>query len=298
MEEGMAYVMVINSRNYVNYNYILPYIGYCAEDKYSQPWKLEKRTIGTYEFVFITQGTGRFHFEDRTCDVKPNDLLLFKPGVDHSGHSATLPFHFLCMHFDLYASDKANDLQIVRHHFYESAPSRPVDFAKASFDFPEYTAVADSSYIHLLLRRILNESLWQYPGFGSIIKATFIDLLVNLFRQKEGTFGDKTYSPEVQAAVEYIKQNFRKRIFLHDLADHVHLQPTYLCSLFKKQTGQSISEYIRVYRISIAKSLLLDTDRKIDDIAAHAGFYDLHHFSRNFKGQVGLTPVQYRQMKR
>jgi two-component system response regulator YesN len=56
-------------------------------------------------------------------------------------------------------------------------------------------------------------------------------------------------------------------------------------------------EYIKSYRLLKAKALLLETDRKIGDIACSVGFYDLHHFSKVFREQEGLSPAQYRQMK-
>ncbi|MEN6314394.1 MAG: AraC family transcriptional regulator [Clostridiaceae bacterium] len=288
----------INSNNFTHYQYFFPYIRYCAEDKYGAPWNLKNRIISDYEFIFITKGTGLFTIDGHSYHVKPNDLILIKPGKCHSGSSVSLPFYFLCIHFELYVSNDINDLRIFQNSLLESSPVGSLKFQKAAFDFPEATTVDDSGYILTLFKRIINESTQQQIGFAANIKSIFIEMLIRLFRQEHGGHEQKSCSPEIYSVINYIKQNYAKKINLSDLAIQAHLQPAYLSALFKKCTGCTITDYIRSYRISIAKDHLLETDWKIEDIACSAGFYDLHHFSKVFKIYEGLTPVQFRQIKR
>lgn len=295
--EEMPLSTVIDPKNYSNYNYIMPYIRYCAEDIYNSDWHLKKRKISDYEFVFITAGTGRFTIDECIFGVKANDLVLFKPNKFHFGKSVTHPFSFICIHFDLYVSKTFNDIQGGQHLF-ESVPLKPVKYSKSSLEFPEFTTINDSGYINMLFRRILNEGQRKQAGYNAIIKALFTELLISLFRQKDNASTTKSNSPEILAVTEYIKQNYQNKISLSQLADYIHWQPTYLSSSFKRYTGYTVTDYIKHHRLSCAKSLLLETNRKIEDIAGNVGFYDLHHFSRVFKEHEGLTPIQYRQIKR
>ena len=289
---------VLKSENYENYIHILPHITYYAEDRYRSPWELSKRKISGYEFVFITEGMGQFLIEDRVYNVKCNDLMLFKSNVYHSGNSVSLPFNFLCIHFDLYVANDANPVNVKREYFFDAIPSKPLNYHKATFEFPEFISITDPSFIHMLLKKIINEGNNQQIGFNSIIKALFIDLLVTIFRQKDSIGTKKVTPPNVHSSIMFIKRNYMNKISLTDIALHVHLQPTYLSYLFKKHTGTTITDFIKMYRIFTAKSLLLETDRKVEDIANSTGFYDLHHFSKVFKNEVGLTPIQYRQIKK
>jgi AraC-like DNA-binding protein len=294
---SMPLSIVVNEENYSKYTHFIPYIRYCAEDKYYSPWELNRRKISDYELIFITEGEGLFVIGDRTYEVSPNDLIFLKPEVFHSGKSLTTPFKFLCMHFDLYVSKPADDLQMLKQAYYETIPLKPVKYHKAVVEFPEHIAISNSSHVHMLFRRIINETERQLAGFNSVIKSIFTDLLINLYRQKCSQLPENIRSNEVLLAVDYIKSNYMNRITLTDLSNHVHLQPTYLSGLFKKQTGHSVTEFINLHRISVSKKLLLETNRKIHDIANDVGFYDLHHFSRVFKKYEGLTPVQYRQIR-
>ncbi len=288
--------VILNSKNYARFIYILPYIRYCAEDRYQEPWQLKRRKINDYEFVFVTAGEGQFTIEDRVYNAEVGTLILFKPGVPHSACSTTFNFSFLCIHFDLFVSRMINTVEAEENMLYESVPSNPVEYQKAVLDFPEYSFIKDSSYIAGLLRRIISESIIKQQGYNLIIKALFIDLIFNLFRQRGRVRIQCLPKPEIAAIIDYIKANYMNRIKLSDISEHIHLQKEYISSLFKKHSGYTVTGFIKRHRIAVAKKLLLETDRKIEDIAVSTGFYDVHHFSRVFKEYERITPHQYRQV--
>jgi AraC-like DNA-binding protein len=288
---------IINAANFTDYSFITPYIRYCAEDKYQNPWELKNRKIGDYEFVFITKGTGQFTIEGNVYKVGEKDLILIKPNVCHQAESTSVPFEFLCIHFDLYVSSIVNNVQADKQHVYETVPQKPVRFNKTVLELPEYITINDSSYMCTLLKKIIHEVREKREGFNTIIKSLFVDFLFNVFRSSNASFDCKKYPDEIQTMINFIQSNYMNRIYLSDLALHIHLQPTYVCRLFKKHTGYTISEFVTLHRLSVAKGLLLGTNKKIDEIAYRVGFYDLHHFSKVFKLQEGLSPSQYRQIK-
>ena len=82
---------------------------------------------------------------------------------------------------------------------------------------------------------------------------------------------------------------------LEEIAASTYLSKTYLSSLFKKETGYSISEYINIVRIERSKSLLLEENISIIDIANLCGFEDQSYFTKVFKHIVGITPKKYRE---
>ena len=290
--------IMINSANYSDYSYIIPYIRYCMEDKYQSHWELKQRKIKDYEFIFVTQGTGQFTIEDRTYDANTNDLILFKPNTLHYGNSILLPFNFLCIHFDLFVSNSTTTIETKNKFLYESVPLSPIEYQKAVLDFPEFSSLNDSSYINQLLKRIFHEYTQKNPGYNTIIKAMFTDLIVNLYRLKNsGTF-QKQLLPEIQKIIDYIKENYMQKIKLSDISHHVHLQPSYISSIFKRKTGYTITEFTNIHRVATAKELLFKTDKKLEDIAHNTGFYDIHHLSKVFKRYEGLTPGQYRDISR
>ena len=85
-----------------------------------------------------------------------------------------------------------------------------------------------------------------------------------------------------------------ENILLNDIAQVAYVHPTYLSKLFKKETGQNISDYITECRIEKAKQCLKQPEYKIYEIAKICGFQDVKYFGMVFKSAVGCAPSKYR----
>jgi len=80
------------------------------------------------------------------------------------------------------------------------------------------------------------------------------------------------------------------------LADQVHLSPSYLSDLLKKETGKNAQEHIHFYLIEEAKNYLLNTEKNINEIAYSLGFEYPQYFNKLFKQKTGNTPMEYRNL--
>lgn len=78
------------------------------------------------------------------------------------------------------------------------------------------------------------------------------------------------------------------------LADNVHLSPSYLSDLLKKETGKNAQEHIHFYLIEEAKNYLINTEKNINEIAYSLGFEYPQYFNKLFKQKTGKTPLEYR----
>ena len=96
----------------------------------------------------------------------------------------------------------------------------------------------------------------------------------------------------IEEAKKYIRQNYAKNVTLKKVAEHVHVTPNYLSSLFK-DTGEN-HQYLTALRIEQAKTLLKDPRNKIYEIVEMIGYLDPAYFSATFKKYVGKTPLEYR----
>lgn len=102
------------------------------------------------------------------------------------------------------------------------------------------------------------------------------------------------YSTPILQTMHLIYERSHEKILLEDLASQVNLSPKYLSALFKKETGQTISNYILHTRIEEAKHLLTYTDYSSSQISEHLAFHSQSYFIQVFKSTTGLTPNQYR----
>ena len=98
----------------------------------------------------------------------------------------------------------------------------------------------------------------------------------------------------VQKAADYIKLNYSEKISIKEIADQLYLSPNYLSELFKKHTGQTISEYLTEYRLEKACQLLDHAEYRVGDVSGMVGIHDGRYFSNMFKKKYGMTPTEYR----
>ena len=94
---------------------------------------------------------------------------------------------------------------------------------------------------------------------------------------------------------QFIAAHHTEQLTLVDVARAVHLSPTYFCTLFKKSTGLSFTEYLTRVRLESAKQILLNPHRRISEAAYAAGFQSLSQFNRVFHRIAGETPSDYRR---
>jgi len=102
-------------------------------------------------------------------------------------------------------------------------------------------------------------------------------------------------SPKISEAMDYIRENYYKRLYIEDIAEHVGLSKEYLSSLFKKETGENIPDYINSHKIRQAKALLKYSSLSISDISEMLSFSSQSYFQTVFYKVTGTTPNNYRK---
>lgn len=132
---------------------------------------------------------------------------------------------------------------------------------------------------------------------GDIIRA--IENARTLLIQERETRGDrgedeKTGHYLVDAAVAYIKQNYRNEITLAAVAEKIMITANYLSTLFRQHTGKSFIDYLNHYRVEQAGRLLKSCMLKNYEIANAVGFKDERYFTRIFKKYFEVCPSEYR----
>ena len=88
--------------------------------------------------------------------------------------------------------------------------------------------------------------------------------------------------------------HLHERITVPMLANHVHLNPTYLSELFARETGATISQYITDQRMEAARNMLRYSQYSVGEIAQILAYRSPSHFGKVFKDHMGVTPREYR----
>ena len=108
---------------------------------------------------------------------------------------------------------------------------------------------------------------------------------------------DPGYSHEIQKCCDYINLSLDRKIRTSDLAALAGYTEYYLTEKFKKETGQSVSSYIRSAKIERAKMLLKTTSLSVHEISDKLAFNTPNYFIQSFREITGCTPAQYRRQR-
>lgn len=140
-------------------------------------------------------------------------------------------------------------------------------------------------HMELLQRETLSD---MHSWFTSLL-LSFADELTKAGRDK--------YREEVRRLIVHMKMNYADNLSLNDAAGIINMSPSYLSSLFKRETGKSFIEYLTEIRLEKAAELLSKTDLPSYLIAEKVGYENINYFGRAFKKEKGVSPSQYRSSR-
>lgn len=100
----------------------------------------------------------------------------------------------------------------------------------------------------------------------------------------------------VRNVKKHLKQHYKEGVVLKEVAETFGLTNTYLSMLFKKETGETLKDYLTSLKIEKAKELLKETNWQVSEIAKEIGYENEHYFSRIFKQKTEMTPTGYRNL--
>lgn len=137
-----------------------------------------------------------------------------------------------------------------------------------------------------------------------IEQCTYLHQIANLINSMQVEYCDsvkkfslKNYSSTIRKAIEFIRINLNHYLSLNSISEALYVSSYELSRQFKKETGETITEYINKRRINEAVFILENKSISITDISYMVGFNDVNYFTKVFKKIKGMTPSEYRKNK-
>lgn len=257
-------------------------------------WAHAVHTHTYFEIIFILGGRGLHNINGNTFSYGEGDVFLLGPEDYHDFaiHEKT-EFCFIRFNDSIYthpegAKDTAWE-PIVKTLLSTSSQSRG-------------TLVEDNQEkqkLHQLLMVLEEEyKREQSPYFAiirdSLLRSMLVMLARNLFSQ---TPVSTQANDSVEAILMYIRQHIYQPDKLHidHLADVFHYAPAYISLFFKKQTGESLKQYIIKHKIKLIEARLLYSPLTLAQIADEFGYTDESHLCKQFRKYTGMTPGAFRR---
>ncbi|MCR4840865.1 MAG: AraC family transcriptional regulator [Lachnospiraceae bacterium] len=121
-----------------------------------------------------------------------------------------------------------------------------------------------------------------------------VEMMTDFTMRMRDIHNRQSYSEPIGLAINYIYDHLHEHILLDAVAKASGLNSSYLSRLFKEETGQTLSAYIRSKKIETAKNMLRFSDYTPAEISAILAFPSQSYFTDVFKQETGTTPKKYK----
>ena len=102
----------------------------------------------------------------------------------------------------------------------------------------------------------------------------------------------------VEALDKYIRENAGDDISNTEIGAIFGYHPFYISKVLKDRKGTTLKQYIIAYRLKLAKKLLCESAKSVNEISEECGFNDPSYFTKTFKSAFGMTPKEYRNLSK
>lgn len=246
-----------------------------------------------YEINLITEGDGHHILDTQVFSATRGDVFIVPPYTRHAFIGGK---GFNCYHFMVSPHYLQKHLPTLTMHpnfftLFEIGPIMTMHnghFARLKLD-----DTALSGIISLLdLMHSNKASDIAKSIYNECVATMAIISLCDAYKSDKTNARQDAFFAE---SINTIMQRYNEKLTIDELASIAGLSRTAYINKFKAITGMSPRQFILKQRLTVAKRLLVTTDKSITKIADEVGFFDTSHFVKTFIAECGMTPAEYRK---
>jgi AraC family transcriptional regulator, transcriptional activator of pobA len=241
-----------------------------------------------YELLVFKKGGGKHEIDFKEYNIEENSVHFVSPTQVHRLKSAAARGQVFCFSEEFVLTDGKTSFTEV-YPFYDFNTYLPT----IKMDDKTFKALEE-------ILVILNSAFFANSTLkNDIVRCHFQVVLLKIKEFFITNTISKTnlISSSHPKIVEFKKQvnaHYINHLSASQYAQSLHISPSYLNSLCKKETGRTVTELVHERLLLESKRMLYSTGLSVKEISNHLNFDSVAYFSRFFKKQVGQTPVDYR----
>ena len=235
------------------------------------------------ELIYMVCGELELHVSNRAYTLKKGEIGVIMPGEIHS-----------------YISAGANRSYIIK--FFPSVHTENTDFAHLRF-LSHKLSEKDDIYnsVQALVNDVAKETAEQKLGWELAVNSGLFGIILLFLRNMPcSTINIEDNKKQTKQLMllknvdEYVNRNYQSSISLDDISRHCGYSSYYFSHFFREATGQRFSDYLILFRVEKALTMISSSNKNFTEIALDCGFNNVRSFNRAFQNYLNITPTEYR----
>lgn len=242
-------------------------------------WGIKEHAHNYYHLFYPQEGSGSFWVDRTEYQAKPGIGFLVQPNTLHELKKVN--DRFVCCEIKFIILDETLRSRLETqapvfegNTFLDTAISYVVENGRSRL--AHYIQNTDDYLCALLVHMVQDRAEPESSNSGLIDTAGFSEVTVRI--------------------VNYIEKNYMKHVYLDDIAAYVEYNRNYICSVFKKDAGMTVFDYLNYVRIRKACEYISYSDIDIGQVCYRVGFTNVGHFNRTFKKFTGMAPGAFNKL--
>ena len=240
-----------------------------------------------FEIFYVLSGSISHTCKNETRLLNTGDMVVLR-GLNIDTHN----FKSMgdCVHRDIMITDKlfVKVCNNIKNNFYHDIlySTKPLYIKLNSVQM---------NYAEFLLKKINNIPIEQWDNKESLIYCCTVTLLSFVFQ-------NYNFEQQLPFCLRELLERFSKFEFIKggvtSIIESIDYNHIYLCRVFKKHMGMTMTDYLNSIRLNYAENYLRNSNLSITQICMELGFASISYFEKLFKNQYGTTPAKLRNRYR
>ena len=243
-----------------------------------------------FEVLYLSKGSGFHVIDSNKYNIVPPCVFFMSPGQAHKiEFSGDIEGYIFIFTAEFYLINQTNQNRLIEFPF----------FFTIRQDNPplEFTSSSDVDFIESLFRKAISETE-KGNNYSVDLLCSVLDLILTscsvLYKSGENAMQKGRGHFVVKKFFQEVEENYHKNLTVSEYAERLAITPNHLTQTVTELTGKTSLQIIKSKQLLEIKRLLVHSNLGISEIAHRLNFSDQSYFTKFFKRETGISPLQYR----
>ncbi len=243
-----------------------------------------------FEVLYLKKGSGFHVIDGNNYEIKPPCVFFMSRGQAHKLElSQDIEGYIFIFTADFYLLNRTDQNRLIEFPFFYTIhqDNPPLQLENES----------DIRFLENLFRKGIAE-IARPEGYSVEMLRSILDLILTTcsarYQVSESLMNKGKGQILVKRFFHFLEENHRKNLSLNEYAQMIGVTANHLTQTIKQLTGKTSSQIIKDKQLLEIKRLLVHTNLSVSEIAGQLNFDDQSYFTKFFKRETGVTPLQYR----